>query len=407
MALALNASDVPPSQAFDVALNAIVYGQRFDLPAWEVTALAEKAGARLRYPRPEHAGAAGARYVQDYLDLATHASELKGQTDDAYARLPAGAQPGAELLSQEGELAATRARQRGMQLEVESIIEDQVASVLKGEGVTTAGIVFPPVLFRFYPLPLHLIISPRDHIGLLESDDLRADLSLSQREQMETTLDSRLDISSLVEELGGYGAYPPLVMEDTSLTWLVSTVAHEWTHNYLTFHPLGWRYESEPQMTTINETAASIIGDEVGARVIAAFYPWVDPPELSWQRPRQADSAEQAPAAEAPEPEFSFDKFMRETRLEADRRLAAGDVGGAEEYMEARRQTLVEKGYYIRKLNQAYFAFHGLYATGPGSVDPIGPKMEELRRQSQTLQAFVHIVEAFKQPADLDQALRP
>jgi hypothetical protein len=65
----------------------------------------------------------------------------------------------------------------------------------------------------------------------------------------------------------------------------------------------------------------------------------------------------------------------------------------------------VQRGYAIRKINQAFFAFHGLYATGPGGVDPIGPKMEQLRRQSATLQAFIQTVQVFRAPADLDRAL--
>ena len=47
--------------------------------------------------------------------------------------------------------------------------------------------------------------------------------------------------------------------------------------------------------------------------------------------------------------------------------------------MEARRQELVKQGYAIRKLNQAYFAFHGSYAVGTGATDPIGGKLRALR----------------------------
>ena len=367
-----------------------------------MSALAQKAGARFTYPRPELNGAAGARFVQEYFDLARRANALQDQVTAGYARLPAGASPDAPLLAQENELRLLREQQRALQLEVEAIIERQVAQTIKAQGLVSAGVVFPPVLFRFYPLPLHLILSPRERIERMKTADLRADLTLTQREQIETALDAQLNISSLIEEIGGYGAYPPLVLEDASLSWVLSTVAHEWTHNYLTFRPLGWRYDAEPAMTTINETAASIIGDELGARVIEAFYPWIEPPPLSWQRPRQGEP----PAGEEPaETGFSFGRFMRETRLETDRLLAAGDVSGAERYMEERRQILVQRGYAIRKLNQAYFAFHGLYGTGPSSVDPIGPKMEELRRLFPSLRAFVQTIEQFRGPADLDRAL--
>ena len=73
---------------------------------------------------------------------------------------------------------------------------------------------------------------------------------------------------------------------------------------------------------------------------------------------------------------------MRKTRLEADRLLAEGKIDEAEKYMESQRRVLVENGYAIRKLNQAYFAFHGSYAVGAAATDPIGGKLRLLRKQS-------------------------
>ena len=54
--------------------------------------------------------------------------------------------------------------------------------------------------------------------------------------------------------------------------------------------------------------------------------------------------------------------------------------------MEQRRQLFVENGYYIRKLNQAYFAFYGAYADVPGGAageDPVGPAVRALPRPKQ------------------------
>ena len=71
---------------------------------------------------------------------------------------------------------------------------------------------------------------------------------------------------------------------------------------------------------------------------------------------------------------------MHETRVNVDEMLADGQVAEAENYMEARRQFFWENGYHIRKLNQAYFAFHGAYADQPGgaagAADPVGPAVE-------------------------------
>jgi hypothetical protein len=73
--------------------------------------------------------------------------------------------------------------------------------------------------------------------------------------------------------------------------------------------------------------------------------------------------------------------------------------------MEAERQQLVAAGYHLRRLNQAYFAFHGSYATSPASVDPIGPWMRQLRAQSGSLKAFLDEVARMRRLDDLVQAV--
>jgi hypothetical protein len=57
--------------------------------------------------------------------------------------------------------------------------------------------------------------------------------------------------------------------------------------------------------------------------------------------------------------------------------------------MEQKRQYLDTRGYHIRKLNQAYFAFHGTYADRPTSISPIGRELKKLRNQSASLKDFL------------------
>ncbi len=73
--------------------------------------------------------------------------------------------------------------------------------------------------------------------------------------------------------------------------------------------------------------------------------------------------------------------------------------------MEEKRRYLADNGYYIRKLNQAYFAFHGSYADSAGSIDPIGPKLDTLRKESTSLKAFVERARDLTSESDLDRAL--
>ena len=63
--------------------------------------------------------------------------------------------------------------------------------------------------------------------------------------------------------------------------------------------------------------------------------------------------------------------------------------------LEMRRQVFWQNGYAIRKLNQAYFAFHGAYADVPGGAagaDPVGPAVRTLREQSASLEEFIERV---------------
>jgi hypothetical protein len=84
---------------------------------------------------------------------------------------------------------------------------------------------------------------------------------------------------------------------------------------------------------------------------------------------------------------------MRETRVTVDELLEQGKIEEAEAYMEERRLFFREHGYIIRKLNQAYFAFHGAYADQPGGAageDPVGAAVRQLRENSPSLAAFLN-----------------
>jgi len=108
-----------------------------------------------------------------------------------------------------------------------------------------------------------------------------------------------------------------------------------------------------------------------------------------------------------------FNREMRVTRLHVYELLAAGDVAGAEAYMEERRQVFVANGYALRKLNQAYFAFHGNYAVPssdeealpPDLADPIGAQLRALRAQSASLAEFVDKVASLRSAEDLARAV--
>ena len=92
---------------------------------------------------------------------------------------------------------------------------------------------------------------------------------------------------------------------------------------------------------------------------------------------------------------FNFRLEMHTTRLRADELLAEGRIEAAEAYMESRRLIFVENGFLIRKLNQAYFAFHGTYADSPSSISPIGREVEQLRGMTDSIGDFIRTMSSF------------
>ncbi|OQA38211.1 MAG: hypothetical protein BWY52_03288 [Chloroflexi bacterium ADurb.Bin325] len=385
----------------DFLISRAVGGEQFRLVAWEMQAIGQKAGDLFARPGAELAPAAQSALVMAYSDGLGRMDRLQREIERVYAD-PAEVDPQAAAAPLLAELTALRAQQEARRPAAEWILEHQVAAVLADEGLTVAGRVWPPVLFQFTESPNYLIVSPRDHILVERGVYLDPTMDVAQMERIEDAVQADLDRSALVDGTGGFSSYPTMVLAYADLAWVIDTIAHEWTHTYLMFRPLGWRYSSSRAMRTLNETVASIVGAEIAQRVIERYYPERLNP-ADWPRPLSMRRGWLH--REVVEPDFQFGEFMRKTRLEVDRLLAAGEVEQAEAYMAAQREILVARGYVIRKLNQAYFAFHGSYAVGPAATDPLGAKLRALLRRSATLADFLHTVARFVDPADLDAAL--
>jgi len=334
--------------------------------------------------------------VRGYFTLVAEIDRLNGAIQEARAR---GESADEIALLEEEREAWERERQRSEDL-VENILRQQVEEILVEEGIAfdlplLGRQVFPPVEFEFQGSPLLLVISRRERIETLDQISLVPTLRLTEVEELERRTDE-LGVSSLVVPTGGMGSYPPIIPETSPLPSVIGGVIHEWAHNYLYFYPLGQHYSDSQELITMNETVASLVEEELSLLLEERYYP-----EIYAQRMEATSEAEE----KVESGEFDFNAFMRETRLKVDELLATGEVEEAEAYMEERRKELVEKGYYIRKLNQAYFAFHGSYATAPTSVSPIGGQLSELRERSPSLAHFLRTVAQMKSHQDLLEAL--
>ncbi len=374
---------------FDDNLDAIVKPYRFNFVKWEFKAFAYETRQWL-----------GSEDIESPTDTVLEYFSLVGQKRALEWQIAASETEDTAAL--EADLNELEEQRAALVSSVEQIIAEQIREVLKEQGIfnpwdESIGLkaTFPPVNFIMSQLPYLLVISPRDRIESMREIALRGNLTLEERESIEAEADA-LGVSSLVVALGGAGAlYPTLVLDNTSLRSTISTAVEEWLHQYLSLKPLGFRYvldllgiARDYEIATMNETLAGIVSDEIGALVRQKYYP------------EYADS----PQAEE-EPEFDFNREMREIRIAVDAYLAEGEIELAEEFMEEKRQYLLSMGYYIRKLNQAYFAFHGAYADSPTSVSPIGVELKRLREESASLKEFLNTVADMTSRQELEELL--
>ena len=281
-------------------------------------------------------------------------------------------------------------RQDSIRPIVELTVEREISSILAEEGFDSRiGAILPPVDTVLGHSPALLVTSPRDRIFRLENTLLRHGIHPDDRESLERlTLDER-NLSAIVVDTGGIGTYPSVVSSGSSLHHALTTVAHEWLHNWFFFHPLGQHFWDSPDMIALNETAATLGGWEIGDRAYKAMT------SIKFDRKPPALLSESRRAAERDPNAFDFNAEMRETRQRTEELLAEGRIAEAESYMEARRQELLERGYRIRKINQAYFAFYGSYATSAASISPIEGQLRGLRQRSESLGEFLNTMAQF------------
>ncbi|MFC1870299.1 hypothetical protein ACFLYE_03410 [Chloroflexota bacterium] len=382
---------------FDSHLRSIVKPYRFSIAQWETRTILQQAGQFIGDRKDEINDRKDE--VARYFSLVDQISTLKSQI----AAVNNGNESG-DSASQEIELNRQQQRREALTGTVENIIQEQIAETLAEQGIfhpldkyIGLKVNFPPVDFKLEKPPHLLVISPRERIETIRTILVREDITLRETEDIEAQADE-LDVSSLVVDLGGLGAiYPVLVTNAANRQFVLDTAVHEWLHQYLVFKPLGFLYlldltgiARNYEIAMMNETLADMVGKEISAIISEKYYP-----------EQENDTRKKGNT----EPVFNFDQEMREIRKTVEQYLAGGEIEQAEEFMEQKRQFLATKGYHVRKLNQAYFAFHGKYADRPAFISPIGLELKELRTQSTSLRDFLNTAAALTSPQDLQIAV--
>lgn len=279
----------------------------------------------------------------------------------------------------------------------EEAIERALTAVLAEAGFGLGApfradgpIVFPPVSFTFVSPPRVLVVSPRDRIATVQSELLRPAVSEREAASLEDQVDG-FDVASLVVPIGGLATYPAMVLQGTRPSDALSAVAHEWSHGYLFFSSLGVRYWSSEEARAINETAAEMVGRELGRELAQKL-------DLEGPTPR--------PRTDVPRgPDREYRAILRATRVEVDGLLGDGRLDDAEALMRARRDELAALGYAIRKLNQAYFAFYGSYGDAASGASPLPGRLQRLRDHSASVSDFLRRVGSLTSGADLARAV--
>ena len=362
---------------------------RYSISEWEVRNFPDK-WVHLLWTRlfgREKSEAERLAELERYFDLGR---DLLG-ANYALDRAMSGPSSG-EVTALQEEVERLAGERSALRDSVEETIESALSTVIREVGLSGwESFVFPPVDIRLAGPPIVLLTSPRDRIERQHEVLMEPDVSLVVRERLEDRLMEEEDVAAISFQVGGLAAYPASVLDTLPPEYTFRAAAHEWMHHYMAFRPLGQKMFTSSEMVTLNETLADIVGREIGD----AARELLSAPSLNLS-PRGGETEGDAAPQPAPESglhgrdeHFGYREEMRETRLRVDELLAEGKVDKAEAYMEERRLEFVQNGYPIRRLNQAYFAFHGTYAENAASSSPIAGQLHRFRDLMPDLRTFV------------------
>ena len=149
MPFMLRSATFLPPRTFPQAVDWLVQGQRFSIPAWESHALVSVAAERREQPTAGLSASAAHDDVLAYLRRAQEIGRLKRRLNDLRAQSFSATAFAAASRPLQTELSRLRQKQAESRLSVEAIIEGQVGSVIADWRLGLFDQALPPVLFRF------------------------------------------------------------------------------------------------------------------------------------------------------------------------------------------------------------------------------------------------------------------
>ena len=371
-------------QNFTTSLNEIIDPYRFSIVEWELKTLSYELEDVIFNEMYYTVG--DSEVVLEYFSLTGRISGLENQISILKDSIGSD-----DLNALKTQLEALKEQRDSLRNGTEYIIEQQIRETLRQLDIYIYNntdiditIDFPPVNFALESPPYLLIVSPRDSIERMEEIILLQDLTLDEIDYIESEID-KLGYSSIVVKLGGMATFPSFVTNNSGLQFTINTAVEQWLHQYLFFKPAGFLYalnllgvHGDSDISVINETVAGIASDEIGSILYQNYY-------ARYFEDNSQNNADN----DSDDVEFDFYKEMRNIRIAVDNYLSEGEIDRAESFMEEKRLYILSQGYYVRRLNQAYFAFYGTYASSASSVNPIGEMLWKLRGESSSITEFL------------------
>ena len=122
--------------------------------------------------------------VMDYLRQTEEVMQLEYAIDQLYAN-PDVEDPEGASADLQARLETLYAAQRDLAPFAESVLEAQVSAALAEANLTTGGQPLPQPLYHISPLPMALIISPRETIRQERNISLLADFPVDEQDALE------------------------------------------------------------------------------------------------------------------------------------------------------------------------------------------------------------------------------
>ncbi|MBH74546.1 MAG: hypothetical protein CL896_01975 [Dehalococcoidia bacterium] len=351
---------------------------RFSIIEWEINNIGSKLWNKLTNSSYKLHGIQVPREFSDFMCLQQEVRSLYTEVKYEIAKNGSLQESVPDHLQ---ELNKLKDKQRDLGVFIEGFLEDIVEDSISSHGIgyKIGSIHFPPVAISFSPLPKLLVTSPRSNIFRLENILLSPDISTEEIIALENSIETNSDLSAIVVDIGGIATYPAMISSVSSIEHTLNLISHEWLHHFLAFRPLGQHMLASGQMNELNETIANIFGEAISKELMVTYSDDLNMTKCS-SKPTHGSTS------------FDFSLEMKLIRNKVDSLLQTGQIDQAEAFMENKRLFLVSKGYPIRKLNQAYFAFHGTYTDHPAAISDTFDKLVKLQERYPSLREFIWAV---------------